>query len=99
MFLQERKKAVIEGTRQSVRRIARRFTTTSQEIDVEGEKDAEVDVNREEEAAINVFSSIQFQSPINRSEGQGIYNNVGGDSDVSVSKLVISKIKPTETNY
>lgn len=77
-LVHERKKAVIEGTRQSVRRITRRFTTASQEINAdEGDKS--------EEEAINVFSSIQFQSPINNKGSQGIYNNVSADSDLSVS--------------
>lgn len=89
-LVHERKKAVIEGTRQSVRRITKRFTTLSQEINVD-ETDlhkGEAKQNNEEEA-INVFSSIQFQSPINQSEDQAIYNNINVDSDVSVSIVFV----------
>lgn len=85
-LVHERKKAVIEGTRQSVRKITRRFTTLSHENVGEGEKNEDVGSGgRKEEEAINVFSSIQFQSPINHKEDQGIYNNVSVDSDLSVS--------------
>lgn len=86
-LVQERKKAVIEGTRQSVRKITKRFTTLSQELHGgEGGKDEDVATkeNKEEET-INVFSSIQFQSPINQTEHEGVYNNVSVDSDLSVS--------------
>lgn len=86
-LVHERKKAVIEGTRQSVRKITRRFTTLSQEIqpdDDEKNEDLAIRGNKEEEA-INVFSSIQFQSPINQKDNSGIYNNVSLDSDLSVS--------------
>lgn len=85
-LVHERKKAVIEGTRQSVRRITKRFTTLSQEISVDESELQQGDAKRNnEEETINVFSSIQFQSPINQIENEAIYNNVNADSDVSVS--------------
>lgn len=89
-LVHERKKAVIEGTRQSVRKITRRFTTLSQEINAdEGEKNEDGGTGGgKEEEAINVFSSIQFQSPINHKDDQGIYNNVSADSDLSVSTAI-----------
>lgn len=92
-LVHERKKAVIEGTRQSVRRITRRFATLSQEINVdESEKIEGEEKDKREEEAINVFSSIQFQSPINPTkEDQGIYNNINADSDLSVS-IVLFRI-------
>lgn len=93
-LVHERKKAVIAGTRQSVRKITRRFTTLSQENSPDDvDKSSEPDGNHQEEEAINVFSSIQFQSPINQKETQGIYNNVNVDSDLSVSWLTFYKNK------
>lgn len=92
-LVHERKKAVIEGTRQSVRKITRRFTTLSQDFHMgEGEKNEDVPTEgSKEEEGINVFSSIQFQSPINHKEDQGIYNNVSADSDLSVSKILCNQ--------
>lgn len=84
-LVHERKKAVIEGTRQSVRRITRRFATLSQEISADECEKSETAQEKAEEENVNVFSSIQFQSPINHKENQGIYNNIGVDSDLSVS--------------
>lgn len=71
----DRKKAVIQGTRQSVRRIARRFSSSSQEHNT-SVSDKEPHVNDEE--TINIFSTIRFNSPISQSEN--IYNNVDNDN-------------------
>ncbi|XP_023014900.2 rhoGAP_ARAP and RA_ARAPs domain-containing protein RhoGAP15B [Leptinotarsa decemlineata] len=71
-----RKKAVIEGTRQSVRRITRRFSSASQEQNNPDETDT-----KNEEDTINIFNSITFNSPFARTEN--IYNNVDDSSSES----------------
>lgn len=75
-LVSDRKKAVIEGTRQSVRRIARRFSSAS-----EGHSSQSTPPQNDEET-IDFFSTIRFNSPI--SQGHNIYNNVDNDN-VSIS--------------
>lgn len=70
-LVQDKKKAVLEGTRQSVRRIARRFSSASVEpnsIQTPCKKDEE---------AIDFFSTIRFNSPVSQTEN--IYNNIDND--------------------
>lgn len=70
--VQEGKKAVIESTRQSVRRLTKRFHT--QQI----EEKEETTSRKEEihpEDTIDLFSSIKFESPINTLDSK-LYPNV-----------------------
>lgn len=74
--VQEKKKAVIEGTRQSVRKIARRFTTSETEQSIP-KRDNELD--RKSEADVSdLFNTISFQSPIRSLsyDNANIYNNI-----------------------
>lgn len=77
--VQEGKKAVIEGTRQSVRRLTRRFHSQTHDLyEDDAKKGAR---NRKEivsEAELDLFSSIKFNSPINNNNNNGaqIYVNV-----------------------
>jgi Arf-GAP/Rho-GAP domain/ANK repeat/PH domain-containing protein 1 len=68
-LVQDKKKAVIEGTRQSVRRITKRFNSYHQEVPPgpESEPDDFSDT-------LDIFNSISFQSPL--SCNSSIYNNV-----------------------
>lgn len=75
-LMHDRKKAVIEGTRQSVRRIARRFSSASDSPHYG------TTPPKNDEEAIDFFSTIRFNSPI--SQNENIYNNVDTD-DVSIS--------------
>lgn len=76
--VQEKKKAVIEGTRQSVRKIRRRFTTAG----LENVSKQEDDDDTKSEPVNDIFRSICFQSPIRNYENAPAFQ----DSDsVSVS--------------
>lgn len=75
-LVQDRKKAVIEGTRQSVRRITRRFSSSSQEPHTSEEA-----TELKDEESIDIFKSIKFGSPISVTEN--VYNNVNNDDSVS----------------
>lgn len=75
-LVHDRKKAVIQGTRQSVRRIARRFSSASEEPHFG------TTPPKNDEETINFFSTIRFNSPI--SQNENIYNNVDIDS-ISIS--------------
>lgn len=77
-LVHERKRAVIEGTRQSVRKITRRFSSAHQEVNVETPQPVE-------DEPIDVFNSIRFQSPINEC---GIYNNINDSESVSSDDFV-----------
>lgn len=69
-LMQDKKKAVIAGTRQSVRRITKRFNSFHQEArTLEPENDID-----DFEVTFDLFNSISFQSPINNNPS--IYNNV-----------------------
>lgn len=70
-LVQDKKKAVIEGTRQSVRRITKRFNSNHNNTD-EAQRVPETDHFSDD--TMDMFNSISFQSPINRT--QSIYNNV-----------------------
>lgn len=72
---------VIEGTRQSVRKITKRFTSSSHEQSPEVQED---DCRRFDES-IDVFSSIQFDSPINTLSSR--HNNLDSES-ISSDDLV-----------
>ncbi|XP_018563544.1 arf-GAP with Rho-GAP domain, ANK repeat and PH domain-containing protein 1 [Anoplophora glabripennis] len=72
-LVQDRKKAVIEGTRQSVRKITRRFSSSSQEP-----HNSEDPTELQDEESIDIFKSIKFGSPISQTEN--VYNNVNNDS-------------------
>lgn len=65
--VQEGKKIVIEGTRQSVRRLTRRFHNTQSVCEI---KDVDNSKGKDEddtvsEAELDLFNSIKFNSPIN----------------------------------
>lgn len=79
-LVQDRKRAVIEGTRQSVRRITRRFSSSSQsEIAEEIDQPVKGDAD-----GISLFSSITFSSPLFSAEN--IYNNAESESRSSSSE-------------
>lgn len=65
--VQEGKKIVIEGTRQSVRRLTRRFHNTQSLCDMKIGDNAKVKDDEEmvSEAELDLFNSIKFNSPIN----------------------------------
>ncbi|KAJ8957081.1 hypothetical protein NQ318_007294 [Aromia moschata] len=86
-LVQDRKKAVIEGTRQSVRRITRRFSSASQE-----QNNVENVPNQNDEESINIFSSIKFGSPISQTEN--IYNNVDDENECTSSDEDIVSLPP-----
>lgn len=71
----EKKKAVIEGTRQSVRKITRRFTTAGTE---QSPLPQPVEDDRHSESDADIFNSISFRSPIkpSASENSSLYTNV-----------------------
>ncbi|KAF5288224.1 hypothetical protein FQA39_LY03992 [Lamprigera yunnana] len=72
--VQEKKRAVIEGTRLSVRKITRRFTTAN---DVAAPAEVVNDDSRSDSAVTDLFNSISFQSPIpSETETLSIYSNV-----------------------
>lgn len=75
-LMHDRKKAVIEGTRQSVRRITRRFSSASDSPHYGTTRP------KNDEETIDFFSTIRFNSPI--SQNENIYNNVDTDN-VSMS--------------
>lgn len=80
-MVHERKRAVIEGTRQSVRRITKRFTSNTHE-----QASSEINENCScEDEPVNVFSSIQFESPINCGEDESVYSNINQDQDSDLS--------------
>lgn len=85
-MVHDRKKAVIEGTRQSVRRIARRFSSAS-----EGQNSGSTPPNNDEET-IDFFSTIRFNSPI--SQGNNIYNNVDNDNASNSSEEDLIGLPP-----
>lgn len=89
-MVHERKRAVIQGTRQSVRRITKRFTSNPQE-QVSNEVDDTINC---EDETINVFRSIQFESPINRSEDGSVYSNINHESDLSTSSDDLVSLPP-----
>lgn len=71
--VQEKKKAVIEGTRQSVRRITRRFTTAGTEniapVEIEDDSKRHTD-------DVDIFNTLSFQSPIRYNDQESIYSNM-----------------------
>ncbi|KAG5896364.1 hypothetical protein JTB14_005842 [Gonioctena quinquepunctata] len=75
-LVHDRKRAVIEGTRQSVRRITRRFSSASQEQNNQEEIET-----KDEEGTLNIFNSITFNSPFSGTEN--IYNNVEDSPNIS----------------
>lgn len=86
----DRKKAVIEGTRQSVRRIARRFSSGSQE---QNSNVCEQELqNNNDEDTINIFSTIRFNSPICQTEN--IYNNIDNDNVSTSSDEELTGLPP-----
>ncbi|KAJ8981459.1 hypothetical protein NQ317_000135 [Molorchus minor] len=89
-LVQDKKKAVIEGTRQSVRKITRRFSSASQE-----RTSPKTDLHRDDEESINIFSSIKFGSPISQTDN--IYNNVNDNSEENNSSEddIVSLPPPT----
>uniref|UniRef100_A0A6P7G8F7 Uncharacterized protein LOC114338918 n=1 Tax=Diabrotica virgifera virgifera TaxID=50390 RepID=A0A6P7G8F7_DIAVI len=90
-LVQERKRAVIEGTRQSVRRIARRFSSSSQS---ESASEEVPPPEKGEEDSISLFSAITFSSPLSATEN--IYNNVESDhSSVSSDENSITLPPPS----
>ncbi|XP_072397147.1 arf-GAP with Rho-GAP domain, ANK repeat and PH domain-containing protein 2 [Diabrotica undecimpunctata] len=90
-LVQERKRAVIEGTRQSVRRIARRFSSSSQS---ESASEEIQQPEKGEEDSISLFSAITFSSPLSATEN--IYNNVESDhSSVSSDENSIALPPPS----
>ncbi|XP_076272951.1 rhoGAP_ARAP and RA_ARAPs domain-containing protein RhoGAP15B isoform X2 [Rhynchophorus ferrugineus] len=74
-LVQDRKKAVIEGTRQSVRRLTRRFSSASQLQ--RKQSDCTTDAV-EVEGNIDIFNNISFESPLSRTHS--IYSNVENES-------------------
>ncbi|XP_056637370.1 arf-GAP with Rho-GAP domain, ANK repeat and PH domain-containing protein 2 [Diorhabda sublineata] len=74
-LVQDRKRAVIEGTRQSVRRITRRFSSSSQSENASEETEPPM---KGDEDSISLFSAITFSSPLFSSEN--IYNNAESES-------------------
>lgn len=89
-MVHERKRAMIQGTRQSVRRITKRFTSNPQEK-VSNEVD---DTMNYEDETVDVFKSIQFESPINRSEDESVYSNINQESDLSSSSDDLVSLPP-----
>lgn len=87
-LVQDRKKAVIQGTRQSVRKITRRFSSSSQEP-----QNSEDVPEQKHEEPIDIFKSITFGSPISQTEN--IYNNVNNDDSLSSDEGSISLPPPT----
>ncbi|CAG9856103.1 unnamed protein product [Phyllotreta striolata] len=87
-LVQDRKRAVIEGTRQSVRRITRRFSSTSQDQTAP----EEIEQPKGDEASISLFSSITFSSPLSRTEN--IYNNVDSETPSSSSEENLIGLPP-----
>ncbi|XP_065160617.1 arf-GAP with Rho-GAP domain, ANK repeat and PH domain-containing protein 2 isoform X2 [Atheta coriaria] len=70
----EGKKAVIESTRQSVRKITRRFTNNF----TEPSEDAKTETNEVE--SLDVFN-ISFDSPIRSSDTESVYSNVTNNNN------------------
>ncbi|CAH0546516.1 unnamed protein product [Brassicogethes aeneus] len=66
-----------EGTRQSLRKLSRRLSSASQRESVCEEPKVD-----DFEQDINIFNSISFGSPITKSPGENIYNNINEESDV-----------------
>ncbi|XP_030762777.1 arf-GAP with Rho-GAP domain, ANK repeat and PH domain-containing protein 1 [Sitophilus oryzae] len=84
-LVQGRKKAVIEGTRQSVRRLTRKFSSASQ---LERKHDKNSASQQDLEVSIDIFNNIKFESPISRANS--IYSNIeneleSGSSDESLT--------------
>lgn len=73
--VQEGKKAVIESTRSSVRRLTRRFHSVSSDL---GDDPKEEDINRNNDLDLpdNIFTSIKFNSPINTNMTEPMYLNI-----------------------
>ncbi|KAK4876934.1 hypothetical protein RN001_009440 [Aquatica leii] len=91
-MVQEKKKAVLEGTRESVRKIKRRFTTAYSQT---APPEVVEDDRRSESALTNIFNSISFQSPIpSDNENQSIYSNVEIITEYDSSEESISLPPP-----
>ncbi|CAH1958962.1 unnamed protein product [Acanthoscelides obtectus] len=72
-LVSDRKRAVIEGTRQSVRKLTRKFSSASRE---DNNNLAESPPKNDEDT-INIFSTIRFNSPMKN--GESLYSNVDGE--------------------
>ncbi|KAF5280530.1 hypothetical protein FQR65_LT00281 [Abscondita terminalis] len=88
--VQEKKKQVIEGTRQSVRKITRRFTTANEQIPP---PEVVEDDCRSESAITDIFTTITFQSPI-PSETESIYANTERSTEYASSEESVSLPPP-----
>lgn len=89
-LVHDRKKAVIEGTRQSVRRLTRRFSSSSEEKNNNTEAAEE---QKSDDENINIFNSITFNSPISQTEN--IYNNVEDSKSTSSDEELIGLPPPS----
>lgn len=72
--VQEGKKAVIESTRSSVRRLTKRFYSVSSDLGEESKEDGIK--NDDLDIPVDIFNSIKFNSPINTNIDEPIYLNV-----------------------
>ncbi|XP_066157083.1 arf-GAP with Rho-GAP domain, ANK repeat and PH domain-containing protein 1 isoform X1 [Euwallacea fornicatus] len=70
-LVQHRKKAVIEGTRQSMRRITRKFSLVSQDVTRKPVKEKD---KGQDHLDVEMFKNISFESPLSRTNS--IYSNV-----------------------
>lgn len=86
-LVQDKKKAVFEGTRQSVRKITRRFSSASDSCNHENIQP------KNDKETIDFFSTIRFNSPISQSDN--IYNNVDIDTFSLSSEDDLSMPPPT----
>ncbi|CAG9770406.1 unnamed protein product [Ceutorhynchus assimilis] len=89
-LVQDRKKAVIEGTRQSMRRLTRRFSSASQEQRKQHIKNKES--AQEYEGTLDMFNNIRFDSPISRTNS--IYSNVENELNSDSSSESINLPPP-----
>lgn len=88
--VQETKKAVIESTRQSVRKITRRFSSPQDQSDAASTETVDHSKNVDESlnSSSDIFNTIRFQSPLTvepetkNDNVEPIYSNyIGNDSD------------------
>ncbi|KAH1008777.1 uncharacterized protein LOC109539383 isoform X1 [Dendroctonus ponderosae] len=79
-MVHDRKKAVIEGTRQSMRRLTRRFSSTSQDQKKDSQ---EAENNQDYGGTIEMFNNIRFDSPLR--SANSIYSNVDNEVEAGSS--------------
>lgn len=84
-LVQDRKNAVLKGTRESMKRLTRRFSSASQ---TQRKLDKEKEDNSDMEGTIEMFNNIKFESPLSRTNS--LYSNMenelgSGSSNESIN--------------